>query len=43
MRLASTLAVLVFGVLNAPVAWGHGGGLNAEGCHNERRTGGYPS
>lgn len=20
---------------------GHGGGLNAEGCHNERRTGGY--
>ncbi len=26
----------------APViALAHGGGLNAEGCHNERRTGGY--
>jgi len=21
--------------------YGHGGGLNAEGCHNERKTGGY--
>jgi len=22
-------------------AYGHGGGLNSEGCHNERKTGGY--
>jgi len=33
------LAALVF--LFAGSAWGHGGGLNADGCHNERRTGGY--
>jgi len=23
------------------LAGAHGGGLNAEGCHNERKTGGY--
>lgn len=23
------------------LALAHGGGLNAEGCHNERKTGGY--
>ena len=22
-------------------AWSHGGGLNKDGCHNERKTGGY--
>lgn len=22
-------------------AWAHGGGLNAEGCHNDRKNGGY--
>ncbi len=27
-------------VVPAPAA-AHGGGLNREGCHNERRTGGY--
>jgi hypothetical protein len=27
-------------VAPAPAA-AHGGGLNREGCHNERRTGGY--
>jgi len=33
--------VAVSFVLFALPAWGHGGGLNADGCHNERRTGGY--
>lgn len=36
--------VLMIGMLllvAAPAAWGHGGGLNKEGCHNDRRTGGY--
>lgn len=28
-------------VLLAPLAWAHGGGLNAEGCHNNRKTGEY--
>ncbi|RYD86062.1 MAG: excalibur calcium-binding domain-containing protein [Verrucomicrobiaceae bacterium] len=27
-------------VLAAP-AWGHPGGLNAQGCHNDRKNGGY--
>lgn len=37
-------AAIAIGVLLALVtsyALGHGGGLNAEGCHNERKTGGY--
>ncbi|ALN63384.1 excalibur calcium-binding domain protein [Lysobacter antibioticus] len=25
----------------ASPAWAHGGGLNAEGCHNDRKHGGY--
>jgi len=25
----------------APVAFAHGGGLNADGCHNNRKTGDY--
>jgi hypothetical protein len=25
----------------SPAAWAHGGGLNAEGCHNDRKSGGY--
>jgi len=33
------LALLLAGVPAAASA--HGGGLNAEGCHNERKTGGY--
>ena len=33
--LLALLGVVSFG------ASAHGGGLNAEGCHNERRTGGY--
>jgi hypothetical protein len=27
--------------LAAVGAWAHGGGLNAEGCHNNRKTGDY--
>lgn len=25
----------------ASAAWAHSGGLNAEGCHNDRKNGGY--
>lgn len=32
--------ILALGLGPAPAA-AHGGGLNSEGCHNERRTGGY--
>ena len=32
------LAVCVAG---SSSAWAHGGGLNAEGCHNNRKTGDY--
>lgn len=28
-------------VLQAPAASAHGGGLNSEGCHNNRKTGDY--
>jgi uncharacterized protein YecT (DUF1311 family) len=35
-NLIVTLAFLVCGLVQA-----HGGGLNSDGCHNERRTGGY--
>jgi len=30
----------IFVVLSSPV-FAHGGGLNSEGCHNNRKTGGY--
>ena len=44
MRLPSIAALLLVapsvGVLPAP-AVAHPGGLNAEGCHNNRKTGGY--
>jgi len=36
-RLILTLAVLVI----SPAAYAHGGGLNAQGCHNNRKTGDY--
>ncbi len=37
------LRLAVFGALAglAPPAHAHSGGLNAEGCHNDRRNGGY--
>lgn len=34
------LALLALPV-SIPVAEAHGGGLNAEGCHNDRKNGGY--
>ena len=35
-RVVAALALLVAGT-----ASGHGGGLNAEGCHHDRKNGGY--
>ena len=29
------------GLLNTTTVFGHGGGLNSSGCHNNRKTGGY--
>lgn len=37
MRVLLVIAALIA----APPAFGHGGGLNAEGCHNDRKNGGY--
>lgn len=31
---------LIIGIVSSP-AFSHGGGLNKEGCHNDRKTGGY--
>lgn len=40
MNTPSTLLfVCLYGI--AGVALAHGGGLNAEGCHNDRKNGGY--
>lgn len=42
--LPSVVAVLLgVGILGAPIApaLAHGGGLNAQGCHNNRKTGDY--
>lgn len=36
----SVLAFAFCSVLSAPVL-AHGGGLNSEGCHNDRKNGGY--
>lgn len=44
MRLSSIVilaAALLSGGLPARPAVAHPGGLNAEGCHNNRKTGGY--
>jgi hypothetical protein len=44
MRLPSIVALLTTSlILSAPTApaAAHPGGLNAEGCHNNRKTGGY--
>lgn len=38
---ASAAAILAASLLAAPAAYAHGGGLNAEGCHNNRKTGDY--
>jgi hypothetical protein len=39
MNVRGVLAAL--GCLAVMNAYGHGGGLNAEGCHNDRKHGGY--
>lgn len=36
-----SLALLALGFMAASDALAHAGGLNGQGCHNERRTGGY--
>ena len=36
---ALTLGMIL--AMSSNYAIGHGGGLNADGCHNERKTGGY--
>jgi len=43
MRLTATMIVLGASAMLSPpeLVEAHPGGLNAEGCHNNRRTGGY--
>lgn len=38
---AVTAAIIVAPVFFAAGAFAHPGGLNAEGCHNDRKNGGY--
>lgn len=40
MRILSILALLISSTAPLP-ALAHGGGLNAQGCHNNRKTGDY--
>lgn len=35
------LLVLAVALSFSSVTWAHSGGTNAEGCHHERKTGGY--
>ena len=35
------LSLSVFGLLLALTAWSHGGGLDSDGGHNNRQSGGY--
>ncbi|MCC4116356.1 YHYH domain-containing protein [Aromatoleum toluclasticum] len=37
----SILAVAILTVIPCATALAHGGGLNADGCHNNRKTGDY--
>jgi len=39
--LLSVILLSAATIIISPNAWGHGGGLNAQGCHNNRKTGGY--
>ncbi len=38
---AAKLAILMASLLSGVEVVGHSGGLNSEGCHNNRRTGDY--
>ncbi|MDH5832845.1 excalibur calcium-binding domain-containing protein [Luteimonas kalidii] len=40
-RAAAPSAALLIALLGSGAAWAHGGGLNAEGCHTNRKTGDY--
>ena len=35
------IALLTAAIFLTGPAFGHGGGLNAQGCHNDRKRGGY--
>ena len=41
MKLRLSAAALCAAIAYAPVSEAHPGGLNSEGCHNNRKTGGY--
>lgn len=41
LRVLTITLVAGIAVAHASPAFGHGGGLNAEGCHNDRVHGGY--
>ena len=41
MRLAVQITALLSVLLTPALALSHPGGLNAEGCHNNRKTGEY--
>ena len=36
-----TRSLMIIFMLAPGFLWSHGGGLNKDGCHNERKTGGY--
>ena len=41
MTTMKKLIIILLTSLISNIAWPHGGGLNKDGCHNERKTGGY--
>lgn len=41
MRILIALALFASSIVTTFPAVAHGGGLNAEGCHNDRKNGGY--
>jgi len=41
MRILVTLALFASPIAMPSAVLAHGGGLNAEGCHNDRKNGGY--
>ena len=41
VRKISVVIGIIVVAASATLVFAHGGGLNADGCHNERRTGGY--
>ena len=41
MHVLTRFVLLILTVFLPTIAFAHGGGLNAEGCHNDRKRGGY--